>query len=102
MLSTIELIDLTNTHNLPTVRFFDWDDQAKDIVLTAWFKGMRDADKEAIYDDAGVWFFDTPAPYVKLVAEDKNAIYSILEEQLIELVDQVHGEDEPLEQWGTA
>lgn len=102
MLSTLELKDLTAKHNLPTTRFFDWDDEAKDFVLVAWIKNMRDQDVKALYHDVDVWFFENPAPYAKLLRVDKNKIYAELEEQIIYLVDQINGEDEPLEQRGAA
>lgn len=102
MLSRLELEDLTVTENLPTTRFFDWDDEERDIVLIRWIGNMRDKDIKSLYHDADVWFFDDPAPYAKLLSVDKNKIYAELEEQIIYLVDQINGEDEPQPQWGTA
>ncbi len=94
MLNAIELVDLKYSCNLPESRFFDWDDQAKDILIDKWIENMDDQAKEELYDEAHVWFFEVPAPYRNLVPECKSALQEVLEDRLVELVDEVNADDE--------
>lgn len=94
MLDALDFIGLKEQRSLPETRFFDWDDEAKDILIGAWVENMCPIDRDQLYDEVGIKYFNTSLPYYRFLSdEEKNKLYSALEERLINLVDEVNQND---------
>lgn len=80
MLTTIDILDLNDTHEFPETPFDEWSPENQYIIVNAWIENMDIECVEALYDATDTHFITSPAPYLILTSECKDRIRDHLAE----------------------